>query len=115
MTSRPIDRRHLLRAGGALSILAGLGVGLGLMLVATILALFGPAAAPVAHLFAAALLVLPMALAEFWSSALRAQGSVWTALVPRDIVWRVAAPLVVVGVTLAGAPVNGWQALAITA
>lgn len=115
VAQRPEKALAALRAGGALSILAGLGLGLGLMLVAAILALFGPAAAPVAHLFAAALLVLPMALAEFWSSALRAQGSVWTALVPRDIVWRVAAPLVVVGVTLAGAPVNGWQALAITA
>ena len=33
---------------------------------------------PLAHLYAAAALILPLALAEYWSSALRAQGSVWT-------------------------------------
>ena len=41
--------------------------------------------APVIHLFAGAALILPMALAEYFSSALRAQGSVWTALAPRDL------------------------------
>ena len=40
---------------------------------------------PTWHLYAAAALILPMAFAEYWSSALRAQGSVWTALAPRDV------------------------------
>ena len=52
---------------------------------------------PVSHFYAAAALILPMALAEYWSSALRAQGSVWTALTPRDIGWRLVTPLAVVG------------------
>ena len=56
-----------------------------------------------------------MALAEYWSSALRAQGSVWTALVPRDIIWRVAAPVAVVGVFAFGGAVDGWVALLVTA
>jgi O-antigen/teichoic acid export membrane protein len=71
-------------------------------------------AGPVFHLYAAAALILPMALAEYWSSALRAQGSVWTALSPRDLIWRVAVPLVVLGLFLLNTPLSGWQALLLT-
>jgi O-antigen/teichoic acid export membrane protein len=115
VAGRPDRALSALQAGGALTILAGVFVSLGLILVSLGVQVFGEANRPVAHLYAAATLVLPMALAEYWSSALRAQGSVWTALVPRDIIWRVAAPLVVVAIVLAGAPVNGWQGLALTA
>ena len=67
------------------------------------------------HLYAAAALILPMALAEYWSSALRAQGSVWTALSPRDLIWRLALPLCVVALTALGVGLSGWAALLLTA
>lgn len=104
-----------LRAGGAITLIAGLFVSLALVVVSFIVQLFGEASRPVAHLYAAAALILPMALAEYWGAALRAQGSVWTSQVPRDILWRIAAPLVVVGLWAIGDPVTGWQALLVTA
>ena len=82
-----------LRSGGALTLIAGL--------VLTALTIAGAATAGLLagatwHLYAAAALILPMAFAEYWSSALRAQGSVWTALAPRDVLWRVLTPLAIV-------------------
>jgi O-antigen/teichoic acid export membrane protein len=71
--------------------------------------------APVLHLYAAATLILPLALAEYWSSVLRAQGSVWIGLTPRDIVWRTALPLAVVALWYAGVALSGWAALLLTA
>ena len=68
-----------------------------------------------AHLMAAACLILPMGAAEYASSALRAQGSVWTALAPRDIVWRLVLPLSVVGLFGLGVSLAGWQALILAA
>ncbi|RYE86144.1 MAG: lipopolysaccharide biosynthesis protein [Hyphomicrobiales bacterium] len=112
---RPERARQALRAGGTLTVIAGLFVSLALLAVTLVVQLFGEASRPVAHLYAAAALILPMALAEYWGAAVRAQGSVWTSQVPRDIVWRVAAPLAVVGLYALGDPVNGWQALLITA
>lgn len=102
-----------LRAGGAITLIAGAGITLALVVVAALAG--GFAAGPVSHLYAAAALVLPLALAEYWSSALRAQGSVWTALSPRDIVWRLGLPLAVVALYYAGVPLSGWAALLITA
>lgn len=104
-----------LRAGGAITVIAGLFVTLALLVVALVVQLLGEASRPVAHLYAAAALILPMALAEYWGGAVRAQGSVWTSQVPRDIVWRLAAPLAVVGLYALGDPVSGWQALLVTA
>ncbi len=102
-----------LRSGGALTLGAGL--------VLSAMTLVGAAAAGLLdggsywHLCAAATLILPMALAEYWSSALRAQGSVWTALAPRDILWRVLTPIAVIALFAAGWPLGGWQALLLTA
>ena len=102
-----------LRSGGALTLLAGIGL--------TALTLAGAVVAgafdggPPWHLYAAAALILPMAFAEYLSSALRAQGSVWTALSPRDILWRVLTPAAIVGLFALGAPLGGWQALLLTA
>lgn len=102
-----------LGAGGALTIAAGLAIGAALLLVALIAE--GLGFGPTWHIAAAAVLILPMALAEYWSSALRAQGSVWIALTPRDILWRLATPLVVLALALAGVALLGWQALLLTA
>ncbi|MDB5538300.1 MAG: oligosaccharide flippase family protein [Devosia sp.] len=102
-----------LRSGGALTLLAGIALSAvtltGAAVMDAILHL------PSWHLYAAAALILPMAFAEYWSSALRAQGSVWTALTPRDILWRVLTPLAVVALFALGAPLSGWQALLLTA
>jgi O-antigen/teichoic acid export membrane protein len=45
----------------------------------------------------AALLVPPLALAEYLMSLLRGRGKVWTALLPRDILWRLGVILLVWG------------------
>jgi O-antigen/teichoic acid export membrane protein len=101
------------RAGGALVLVASLGLSAALIAGAILLSLL--ATGPVAHIFAAAALVLPMAFAEYWSSALRAQGSVWTALTPRDILWRLLVPLLVAGLFALGVALTGWGALLLTA
>ncbi len=113
VTGRPDRALRALRNGGALVILAGIGLmlALGVTTLGVDLLNIGPAA----HLYAGALLILPMGLAEYLSSALRAQGSVWTALAPRDIVWRVTLPILAVGVGLLGVTLLGWSALVLTA
>ncbi len=110
---RPQQALVALRSGGAITIIAGLGVSLALILVAT--GVGGSGGGSVAHLYAAAALILPMALAEYWSSALRSQGSVWTALGPRDLIWRLALPLCVLALTALGIGLSGWEALILTA
>lgn len=101
------------RAGGALVLVASLALSLALIAGAIAMSLVTPD--PAAHIFAAAALVLPMAFAEYWSSALRAQGSVWTALSPRDVLWRLATPLLVVGLFALGVALTGWGALLLAA
>lgn len=110
---RPDEALVALRSGGAITIIAGLAVSLALILMASGVAGFGGGS--VVHLYAAAALILPMALAEYWSSALRAQGSVWTALGPRDLIWRLALPLCVLALTGLGVGLAGWEALLLTA
>lgn len=105
-----------LRAGGTLVIGAGLAVGLLTALAGIGVALLVPGAGPTSHIIATAALVLPMALAEFNSSALRAQGSVFTALLPRDVVWRLALPVVAALIYFGlGLTLSGWAALLLAA
>jgi len=106
---------NAVRSGWALTLIAGtvLGAGLGLAGLG-----YGAARGDIgsgAHLVAAAVLILPMGAAEYASSALRAQGAVWTALAPRDILWRLSLPLAVVGLFIVGISLAGWQALALAA
>jgi O-antigen/teichoic acid export membrane protein len=110
---RPEAALLALRAGGAVTLIAGLAVTIGLAAAAGI-ADFA-IHAPVLHLYAAAALILPLAFAEYWSSVLRAQGSVWIALSPRDIFWRFAVPLLVILLWAAGITLSGWAALLLTA
>lgn len=112
VAGRPQKALEALRSGGAVTIIAGVAVTIGLTAIAAIEAGFGGLNA---HMFAAATLILPLALAEYWSSALRSQGSVWTALTPRDIVWRVGVPLAVVALWSFGVTLTGAAALLLTA
>jgi len=113
VAGQPAKALEALRSGGALTIIAGVGISFGLIVASAIAG--AASSAPTLHLYAAAALILPLALAEYWSSALRAQGSVWTGLTPRDIVWRLALPLAVVALWYAGVTLSGWAALLLTA
>ena len=113
VAGRPEQALEALRSGGAMTLLAGGAISAALLVFGALLGLFDHG--PVAHFYAAAALILPMAFAEYWSSALRAQGSVWTALTPRDILWRLATPLLVVALFAAGITLTGWAALLLTA
>ena len=114
VAGRPEKAIGALRAGGGLTVLAGVALSLSLLAVARVFA--STSSAPEAgHLYAAAALVLPLALAEYFSSALRAQGSVWTALAPRDLIWRTLLPLLAGGLFLLGFMLAGWSALLLTA
>src|SRR3569623_404085 len=113
VAGRPDRAVNALRSGGAITAFASIVVMAGLGIATFATGATGPG--PVLHLYAAALLILPLALAEYWSSALRAQGSVWTGLSPRDLIWRLALPLAVVALWYAGVSLSGWTALLLTA
>ena len=107
--------RAVVAAGSGTTILASLVVA-ALLCLATLAYL--PFLAPgvtANHYFGAAFLILPLALAEYNSSALRAQGSLWTALLPRDIFWRVALPGMVLALFGAGIVLSGPDALVLAA
>lgn len=103
------------RAGSTLTIIASLTLAAALcILTFSIWQLYPPNETPY-HFYGAAFLILPMAMAEYNSSVLRAQGSLWTALVPRDIFWRVALPAVVLGLFAFGLVLSGPEALVLSA
>lgn len=104
-----------LRAGWALTLIGGVGLTVLLCLSAYVYGRVGPGLDAVMHVFAASLLIVPMAAAEYGSSALRAQGSVLTALLPRDIYWRASVPLVVWALFMFGLKLSGVAALALAA
>lgn len=109
VAARPAKALAALRAGGAITVFAGIALTAATIIVASAAGLL-VGFESVGYLMAAALLIIPLALADYFSAALRAQGSVWTALAPRDLVWRfsicaAAFILVGVGVTLDGTSV----------
>ncbi|QDZ12153.1 lipopolysaccharide biosynthesis protein [Devosia ginsengisoli] len=103
------------RSGSTLTILAGIIASLGLATVVFVTLQFVTLEDTASHFYGAAFLVLPMALAEYNSSALRAQGSLWTALVPRDIFWRLALPAAVLALFALGIVLSGPDALVLSA
>jgi len=111
----PEGARGALKSGWALTLIAGAVLSVLLIVPAFVYGAMGPGLDSVMHLMAAGLLILPLGAAEFGSSALRAQGSVWTALMPRDILWRFFVPLVVWGFAMAGLQLSGAAALALAA
>lgn len=103
------------RSGASLTILASLVTAALLVAGAAIAAAVAPMPDGVLHLYACAVLILPLALAEYQSSALRAQGSLWTALAPRDLLWRIALPIAVLLLAQRGIALTGPQALLLAA
>ncbi|GHA24225.1 polysaccharide export related protein [Devosia pacifica] len=106
----------VLRAGATLSLIGALVLGALLASGALVFSgASGSGITGVGYLLAAAVLVLPLTLSDYFSSALRAQDSVWVALAPRDLAWRAALPAVFLALFMIGAPVGGTAALLICA
>ena len=103
------------QAGSMLTIVASIGIAVVLCALTYLVTLLFPFEGTANHFYAAAFLVLPMALAEYNSAALRAQGSLWTALVPRDILWRSAFPAAIIGCFALGYVFSGPDALVLSA
>jgi O-antigen/teichoic acid export membrane protein len=106
---------NAVHAGSTLTLFSSAAIALALCVITYVGLIFIPFEGTANHFYGAAFLVLPMALAEYNSSALRAQGSLWTALVPRDILWRIALPLAVLGLFSAGIVLSGPDALVLSA
>lgn len=107
--------RDAIAAGSALTIGSSLAVSVLLCLATLAYLPFLPQGQTANHFFAAAIIILPLALAEYNSAALRAQGSLWNALLPRDIFWRLALPGAVLGLFGIGIVLSGPDALALSA
>lgn len=102
------------RSGTTLITLAALGITLILSIAVFVITGTVQLDDTTTHYYGAAFLVLPMALAEYNSAALRAQGSLWIAQMPRDILWRLAMPAAVIGLFAIGVVLSGADALALS-
>jgi len=109
------DRAHaVVGHGGSVTLFAALVIAA--LVVALAFIMFAvPDHGKIAHIAAAGVLVVPMAIAEYQSSALRAQGSIWNALAPRDILWRIGLPLGAICWAVLGYKLDGWEALLMAA
>lgn len=112
---RPQEAIQAVRSGTTLIALAALGMTALLSVLVFVVTGTVSLTDSTTHFYGAAFLVLPMALAEYNSSALRAQGSLWTALLPRDILWRLAMPAVTIALFGVGVVLSGADALALYA
>lgn len=110
---RPQDALQAVRSGTTLIGLAALAITALLSIVVFVVTGTVTLTDTTTHFYGAAFLVLPMALAEFNSAALRAQGSLWTALLPRDILWRLAMPAATIALFALGIVLSGADALAL--
>ncbi len=105
-----------LSAGWVLVILAGIVISLSLITLTLIFNVITQQnLLSFSYIMTAAILILPLAMAEYGSSALRAQGSILTAMAPRDILWRAFVPIVVVVFYYYGFLLDGAQALLLAA
>ena len=111
--SRPQEAMQAVRSGTTLIGLAALSITAILSIAVLIVTGSVRLDDTTTHFYGAAFLVLPMALADFNSAALRAQGSLWTALLPRDILWRLAMPAVTLLLFAVGIVLSGADALAL--
>ena len=115
VAGRPDRAVNAVQAGSMLTIVASLAIAVGLCVLVFLLSPILSRTDTVNHYYGAAFLVLPMALAEYNSAALRAQGSLWTALVPRDILWRLAFPASILACFALGFVFSGPDALVLSA
>jgi len=115
VAGRKDEASRAVGAGSTLTVLASVVVALVLCLIVFVSVQLISFDDTANHFYGAAFLVLPMALAEYNSSALRAQGSLWTALVPRDIFWRIALPAMVLVLFSLGIVLSGPDALVLSA
>ena len=107
--------QSVIAAGSTITIYASIAIAVLLCLVALVYRPFAGPNETLNHIFGAAILILPLALSEYNSSALRAQGSLWTALLPRDIFWRLALPMLVLALFALGMVLSGPDALVLAA
>ena len=107
--------QSVIAAGSTITIYASIAIAVLLCLVALVYRPFAGPNETLNHIFGAAILILPLALSEYNSSALRAQGSLWTALLPRDIFWRLALPTLVLALFALGMVLSGPDALVLAA
>lgn len=115
VAGRRDDAVKAVESGSALTIIASLTLAFLLCALVFLTLQFVTFEDTANHFYGAAFLILPMAMAEYNSSALRAQGSLWTALVPRDILWRIALPGVVLALFAFGVVLSGPDALVLSA
>jgi O-antigen/teichoic acid export membrane protein len=115
VAGRPERATGALRSGAAITLLGGAVVTLVALAASGLLGAAGSGLGGTLYLMAAALLIRPMAMAEYNSSALRAQGSVWTALAPRDLAWRLSVCVVAYALFATGVRLGGPAALTLTA
>ncbi|KKB07790.1 hypothetical protein VE26_14155 [Devosia chinhatensis] len=107
--------RETIAAGSTITFLASIALGVVLCLLTLAYLPFLAPGDTANHIYAAAILILPLALSEYNSAALRAQGSLWTALLPRDIFWRLLLPVAVILLFLQGHVLSGPDALVLSA
>ena len=112
---KPKKARSALSAGWAIVIIASIIISTSLILIALLGGLIKTEITYFTYIIAAAILIFPLALAEYGGSALRAQGSVWTALTPRDVIWRASVPILVGVLFFYGIKLTGAQALLLSA
>lgn len=86
--NEPGHARAALKFGGVATLAAATVLALVLALAAGGHTVWG--AGGYTYLWGAAALIIPLALSEYVASAMRARGSVAWALMPKDIVWRLA-------------------------
>ena len=107
------DTRPIWR--GAIAFSLGT-VALGSASMTLVMAVWGGLTADGASILTGALLILPMAFAEYQSSVLRAQGHMMGALLPRDVLWRIGV-ITVAGLSITGviSPLSSVSAIALCA
>ncbi len=113
--NNPKKAHEALRSGWAIVILASIIISLTLIFTALVGGVIGDGIFSFLYIIAAASLILPLAMAEYGGSVLRAQESVWIALTPRDVLWRAGVPTIVVILLFYGVELNGSEALLLSA
>jgi O-antigen/teichoic acid export membrane protein len=114
MASDPARAKGTVELGFALAFWGGLALTGLLALVSAARALLG---LPSEFSFALAigLLGLMISMGDYSTNLLRAQGSTLVSMLPRDVIWRVAAPALSYVILYAGLGLSGTDALLISA